>query len=504
MESGAKLFMRKLKRVHFWILCPLAIVLGLVAWYLSVSSLKSETAKNSAKIKSLYGTVDQVRSKERHANDLVSAGMDALIEQRRQEVAAAWTERWNQQTSILTWPKELSEKFRQKVEGLRPIERFVDFPVPSEKELVRTLRMEYQEYIKKELVKLAEQIDSQWQPSGQVGGREYQGPDMMNRQIDHQLVAWNPANQADIEANHFDWSGTSRGGSDRDFGRQPVPGGDGIPTLLEILYAQEDLWVLRSIMGVIQRSNEGATTRFSAAVKEIHTIEIGRNAARSHGQLVQDGATSGEQGAGDIRGGEGGGPEAGGELTRERIEGGSGEMMQETPFGQITQDDTANMRYVDNNYQGLAGDRLRTVMKADEIDPADATLAVAKRMPVRMRLRVDQRKLNRVLAECASAELTIEVRQLRINPESSDGPQAGPPSREQPWSDTGSQQSSPANDLFQYDFDVELYGIVYIYNPVDNKILGTEDEPAASDESPPANEAVRRQPDPKGNRRMAA
>ena len=89
--------------------------------------------------------------------------------------------------------------------------------------------------------------------------------------------------------------------------RQRAAGGDGIPTLLEILYAQEDLWVLRSIMGVIERANEGATTRFSAAVKEIHSIEIGRNAAQSRGQLsTSSGAGSA---AGELATLEGGGAE---------------------------------------------------------------------------------------------------------------------------------------------------------------------------------------------------
>ena len=120
MESGAKVFMRKLKRIHFWILCPLAVASGLGSWFLSVRSLKDETQKNSGKIKTLYSTLASVRGKDKHANDLVSAGMDALIEKHRQEVAAAWTERWNQQTNILTWPKELSEKFRRRWKDCDP------------------------------------------------------------------------------------------------------------------------------------------------------------------------------------------------------------------------------------------------------------------------------------------------------------------------------------------------------------------------------------------------
>ncbi len=62
MDSGFKGFMRKLKRVHFWILCPIAVVLGLIGWFLSVGSLKQETTANSGKINGLYSTVQAFRA----------------------------------------------------------------------------------------------------------------------------------------------------------------------------------------------------------------------------------------------------------------------------------------------------------------------------------------------------------------------------------------------------------------------------------------------------------
>ena len=47
--------------------------------------------------------------------------------------------------------------------------------------------------------------------------------------------------------------------------------------------------------------------------------------------------------------------------------------------------------------------------------PEDALLAVAKRMPVRIRVAIDQRKLNVLLAQCGNSKLPVEVRQVRIN-----------------------------------------------------------------------------------------
>lgn len=75
--------------------------------------------------------------------------------------------------------------------------------------------------------------------------------------------------------------------------------------------------------------------------------------------------------------------------------------------------DPAINRYVDDKYQPLPPERLRGALKSTA--PEDALLAVAKRIPVRLRLMVDQRKLNVLLAKCGNSKLPFEVRQVRIN-----------------------------------------------------------------------------------------
>ncbi len=88
------------------------------------------------------------------------------------------------------------------------------------------------------------------------------------------------------------------------------------------------------------------------------------------------------------------------------------------------------------------------------------------------------------MAECASADLTIEVRQVRINANDDDALSA-PSGRGERLPNQQSPNASAAEDLFQYDVDVELFGIVYIYNPVDNGILGiAEEETVPVDEAP--------------------
>ena len=66
------------------------------------------------------------------------------------------------------------------------------------------------------------------------------------------------------------------------------------PTTLQILYAQEDLWVLRSLMLIIKATNGDADAQYNAAVKEIMSIELGAMASG----IKSTGSISGSGGMG--------------------------------------------------------------------------------------------------------------------------------------------------------------------------------------------------------------
>ena len=124
---------------------------------------------------------------------------------------------------------------------------------------------------------------------------------------------------------------------------------------------------------------------------------------------------------------------------------------------------------------------------------------------MRLRLSIDQRQLPRLLIACANSELTVEVRQVRLNPtddgslslmgglpggESSriPGRESYGPSRELGLGPMGALgpmgEADAAFSQFPYDVTAEIYGIVYLYNPVDKRALGIE-EPAADAEIDP-------------------
>ena len=197
--------------------------------------------------------------------------------------------------------------------------------------------------------------------------------------------------------------------------------------------------------------------------------------------------------------------------------------------GAVASTDPGEWRYVDTNYKPVEIKQLREALKANPPDPKNAFLVVAKRMPLRLRLTVDQRKLHRLMAECGNSPLPIEIRQVRINRQAGassggmDGgmspgmsPSYGPGEMGvMPGMPGGSGTAAPdmgpgpgpgyaspeggmfggmmaAGDLKSrasvsstnpaYDVPIELYGVIYIYNPVAKEKLGSQ--PGASPAAP--------------------
>ena len=179
-------------------------------------------------------------------------------------------------------------------------------------------------------------------------------------------------------------------------------------------------------------------------------------------------------------------------------------------MGMMASPDPANYRYVDMNYVPIAAERLRQVVTAQSPSLEDAFLVVAKRIPVRIGLVMDQRKVHRLVTECGNASLMVEVRQVRIGrlgatsstfggdgmggmpgmPGSGGfgfGSAAMPGAEAEvgampggmpggfgpggadagmPGSEVGNSGSGTDRDKSAYDLPVEIYGMVYIYNPV--------------------------------------
>lgn len=532
------------QKYHFWILCTLILGMYLGTWFMAVSRMSEETEARVSEINSAYSDGQGIKGVVNHPNELSVEMMKQLNRMEAEQVRRAWERRYREQEDVLVWPAELKPDFIAAVEKLMPIETNVEYPTEQEP-LKIDFRNRYRDYIREEMPVLAEIVGAEWKVStaassggmdgysGEAGmgmdyggssdyeegsgyeegyseyseyGGEYgsgSGYPGRREEEDPIVVEWSKQNQSELQAACFNWAGQR-------------------PTTLQVLYAQENLWVLRTLLMIIKATNGDADAQYNAAVKEITNIHLGRMARgiKSVGQVKQGRETQmgGPGGYGsDMEmmeeeysseyemmegGGEGG-----------YMEGGSGS--EDMTAGAI---DPADNRYVDDEMEPLTGDQLRSAMESPSAE--NAFLVVAKRMPVRLRVNMDVRKLPLLLCECANSDLPVEVRQVRINtPPAQAGGMGGyggmsgmggsgmyggeggygmegsggyesESSYESDYGDyggygSGEGYSGMGGAMGQsvespYDADVEIYGLVYVYNPVDPEKLGLgEDEDEA-------------------------
>jgi hypothetical protein len=129
---------------------------------------------------------------------------------------------------------------------------------------------------------------------------------------------------------------------------------------------------------------------------------------------------------------------------------------------------------------GKVFDDRRYVDERGEPMPAGSpNPAEFKRMPVLMRLFMDQREIAKLLVGLANSPLPVDIRQLRINTKMQ-GFNNPLPKRFGVVQDTGRRTSSVINrgdrsseEAAQnpYDVAVEMHGIIYIFNPPDPKLV---------------------------------
>lgn len=503
------------------------------------SSLSSELKTQQAMLDSKYGSVQEVSTKvATHPNSSSHEQMDRIVTSIAEDVKKAWELQYNRQVKIMQWPNELGAEFTSAVDKYRPIEN-LPFPVTNDP-LGLPLRERYRDYVDPLFPRLAEIIGSSWRasvsdlasaPAGEGaaggigaptggGGRGMMGPGMMgpgmagsggaaDLEAAKQLVVWDVASQKDLMQSVLWWHNTNKA-----------------PSTLEILYTQEDLWILEGLMNIIKATNGDAQENFQAAIKNIEFIRIGKKAVGRAGEISSLASTGNMGGMGMGMGGSGSmmPPGEGGDMGDSGSGGSSGGsgptpgmdgmdgmgmegMLDAASGGSDTSSgpDPASGRYVDTAFQPITGEKIRSVVTSGALDPTDAPLAVAKRIPVRMRFMMDQRKLNRLLTECGNADLMLEIKQVRINTTpaeaagsgglggmmggsgGSGGGRAGPGGMlgaaggmglgapEGSGGGLGPTGGSPVVGASKtFDLPVEIYGVVYLFNPVDMNKLGLQ------------------------------
>ncbi|WP_199590116.1 hypothetical protein [Bremerella cremea] len=533
-----------LKKYYFWVCAGIITLVAIGGWYMATSGVDKQTEAKVQEIKSSLNTASTIASTQNHPNAAYETGMKQWLTKYREDIEQAWKEKWNAQRKLLKWPAELGKGFEDEVNGIlldpttggrRPIEALTEEDM---KELRVRTRELYRDYIKEELPKLADIIGAHWQPTGGAGGgggggyglggdsfggedsfggfaatggtnSEYGGPGGGGANPNEPpkkapLVIWSSTNQGAIQAKSFDWSGAASKNT---------------PTTKEVLYAQENLWVLENLMRIIKKTNGDISSPHQATIKQIISIEFGRDVMPIRSRVSVPRLATGMGEGGEYgSGGEGGYMEdssmmdAGGyggedpSMMMDGGYGGEGGMMGE---GGATMATPGEYRYVDKDYKKLTLEEVQAASTAPTSE--NYYLTVAKRLPIRMRLVMDQREIDKLLVECGNADMMVEVRQVRVNATDSNNGGAGGYGGGGGGYEGGggmsgvgggyaddfgggmagggmSGESGPGganNEQNEklFEVPVEIYGIIYIYNPVNKALLWPDGAQTADEEA---------------------
>jgi hypothetical protein len=410
---------------------------------MATGKLRAAYETNQKTITAEFSNLQAVRGTSFHPNQTIIDRQTAENKKQLDSVTKLCEQLHDKQREeALKWPPQLSQAFRDAVEGMQPL--IGEFP--------RELRTNYQNYIDRHFPELPKQIGARpleaselggpgggergGYGAGRGGGMPGMAPGMLPEDDDY-ICEW--LDQAVI----------------RDELEFPQT-----PSSLRIWVTQEDLWVYHTLLDVIAKTNQaaGATRMSNAAVKVVYSLEVGPRAAlysRSPGRLMVPpaiaAAVPGGEGAPAGPGAGPGGPQMGGPgrpggmPTMER--GGRGP---ESRFGPGAgggtavspaqeQDALLSYRYLDDKGQpiviggagvGEAGAAPEPAAPADPSAPAppldlNQFGTGYKRLPIRMELQMDARWLQHLLAFCGSEPLRVEVQEVRISPSDAAGMDGG-------------------------------------------------------------------------------
>ncbi|MDR3109348.1 MAG: hypothetical protein LBU65_06640, partial [Planctomycetaceae bacterium] len=181
------------------------------------------------------------------------------------------------------------------------------------------------------------------------------------------------------------------------------------PSSGEIWYTQEDLWVYSALIAVVKRVNSTATGPHNAIIKRIENLWIGQQASsplseRSKATLSSVLGSSG--GMGDSMSSSSSSSSSDSMMSSSSSSdsmGGASVVATAADSEKSAIDKIKNLRYVGKEYEPLKA-----------TDPAP--YVEFNRMPVCLRLIVDQNKIPELLVEFANCPMPMDILWVRFNP----------------------------------------------------------------------------------------
>ncbi|MFM8735897.1 MAG: hypothetical protein ACKOC8_11965 [Pirellulales bacterium] len=476
-------YVAAIAKYHFWILAAIVPLVLLPMLFNGQASLDSRIAAQKSQIESRVASLRGVQGITEHPNESWSKAIEKQTTAIRDQTLAEWSRFWSDQKPLRSWPPRLGEDFLKAVYRLKP-----------DGKLERPFLLRYQNTVPDLVRELPQRmgaedlmLDAQPGaapvaprgarpgPSGEFGGVPGQPRPGRAARGPTALVEWRAEDQKKL-IQSFSWTKA--------------------PSTAQVLLAQEELWIYGLLCDAIKRANAGATAPFDALIVGVEELAVGYPAAedRPGGQggsrvilAAPVAAAPGEmppggmpQGGGMPTSGMPGMEEATGPATRPphpRFGGGGSGMAMPggVPMPEGAADGAAAAAspddplrewiYVDFNGKPLSAAELATV--------PDARLVHL--VPFTMRLVMDQRRIDALMADLAAAPVPVDVRQVRINVAA----QAGAPGAAGFGGQSGSvatggpRMSEGAGQTRRpYDVIVELRGTVGLATLPDAAALG--------------------------------
>ncbi len=462
---------------RFWVLTVIGTIVGTVFWNMAATDLDAKFKKRKSAIEQAFKTVGGIEREQNHPNDDVNDGDMKQAMQQRDFVLEVWKDLYERQrTEVLFWPESISKEFvdymdkRKFGDGIRS-----------------DMRGFYRNYIETRFDALLEIVDakksSERGTSGRGGGYGGEGAGGYGGGYGGEGGGASAlANDENAKEDYLVlWLDQGKLQQKLNFKTKP--------SAMQVWVTQEDLWVYETLLNVIANTNKarGATRSDNTAVRAIESLLVGSEASIPPGSQIiipqQDAGGGGRGGYGEGGYGEGGygeGDFGGGGFGGEGGFGGVGGV---GGYGEGGYGGRAGME------GGLEGGGDAALIANRYLDaegkPAQGSLegpfgtTEFRQLPIRMKLRMDERWIPRILIECANATLPIEVNQVRINPSQSGTGLGG--------RRTSGRQNSGlrgiASDIKLAE--IEISGVVYIYNQPDTETLTIpgEENLASSDDS---------------------
>jgi hypothetical protein len=396
-----------LKKYHFWVLCGVVLFVALASWFQATGKLSGRYDTRVSTLDKLLLDVRRITDHLDHPNEHVNAELQKKTRDLTEVVYATWEYLYQEQSSNNQLPEDLPEDFKREFRNLKPGEK-----------LDETYLEYYQNFIKGHFPKLFDTIDLvrpkepvEGEPGERPGTRRPRNPIRPVAQFGEGLefegemgprrgprgIGQSPS---DVETTGIvEWDEADRE-SLLDRFRWQTP-----PNTLQVVLAQEDLWVYEALLHVIKDTNAGAdeSRRFEAPVLRIDSLLIGQEAVaaweKASGTVFQlTGGTA---------------PSRGPAGTAPAVGEGGGEMMGPKGPGMAGTMGGASTGLLSGRYVDKKGNPLQVGQDGKVPHP----FSEFKMMPVQMGLVIAQKSIPTLLVHCANSNMPIEVTRMRINPE---------------------------------------------------------------------------------------